>query len=163
MVRDDLRLCFHEGGKLLFQCLGDPAMQRLARTTQQSAVGGVLNQRVLEQIFRRWCRPRRPSPDGEVGATDIEQASFGHTRAAAVTVNEYERHETQSPEEFSSSASCSCFCSRSGASGPADRHDPNAPAVPMVIFTLRSFSKPDGIPDGDYSIQHKVKGGSRNA
>ena len=24
----------------------------------------------------------------------------------------------------------------------------------MVIFTSRSFSKPDGIPDGDYSIQH---------
>src|ERR1700746_1337280 len=51
VMRDDLRPRFDEVRKPLFQRLGDPAMQGLARAAQQCAVGGVLDQRVLEQIF----------------------------------------------------------------------------------------------------------------
>ena len=53
MMSDDLRAGFDKVRKPLFQCLGDPAMQGLARAAQQGAVGGILDQRVLEQIFGR--------------------------------------------------------------------------------------------------------------
>ena len=46
-MREDLRADFDEVRKPLFQCLGDPPMQGLARAAQQGAVGGVLDQRVL--------------------------------------------------------------------------------------------------------------------
>ena len=52
-MREDLRPGFDEVRKPLFQRLGDAAMQRLARAAQQGAAGGVLDQRVLEQIFGR--------------------------------------------------------------------------------------------------------------
>ena len=50
-MRNDLRPGLDEVRKPLFQRLGDPAMQGLARAAQQGAVGGVLDQRMLEQIF----------------------------------------------------------------------------------------------------------------
>jgi hypothetical protein len=53
VLRDDLRPGLYEVRKPLFQRLGDAAMQGLSRATQQGAVGGILDQRVLEQIFRR--------------------------------------------------------------------------------------------------------------
>ena len=52
-MREDLRPRFDEIRKPLFQRLGDAAMQGLARAAQQGAVGGVLDQRVLEQILSR--------------------------------------------------------------------------------------------------------------
>ena len=53
MMREDLRPRLREVRKPLFQRLGDPPMQGLARAAQQCAVGDVLDQRVLEQIFGR--------------------------------------------------------------------------------------------------------------
>ena len=51
-MRENLRTGFNEVRKPLLQCLGDAAMQGLARAAQQG-VGGVLDQRVLEQILGR--------------------------------------------------------------------------------------------------------------
>ena len=53
MVGGKLRSRLQKRAKLRLQRCGDPPMQGLARAAQQRAVGGVLNQRVLEQIFRR--------------------------------------------------------------------------------------------------------------
>src|SRR5690348_15070238 len=51
VMREDLWPRLHEVRKPLLQRLGDAAMQGLARATQQGAVGGVLDQRVLEQVL----------------------------------------------------------------------------------------------------------------
>src|SRR6516162_9812832 len=65
-MREDLRPGFDEVRKALFQFLGDPAMQSLARDAQQGAVGGVLDQRVLEYVDRfRWCPSLRDQLGGD--------------------------------------------------------------------------------------------------
>src|SRR5215469_6112184 len=51
-MREDLRPGFDEVRRPLFQRLGDPAMQGLARAAQQAAVRRILYQRVLEGIDR---------------------------------------------------------------------------------------------------------------
>jgi Uncharacterized protein conserved in bacteria (DUF2141) len=52
----------------------------------------------------------------------------------------------------------------SGASRPADRHDPRHPQLPMVIFTSHSSQSHDGFPAGGFfHPAPEVKGGSRNA
>ena len=69
-MREDLRPRLHEFRKPLFQCLGDPAMQGLARAAQQCAVGGVLDQRVLEQILGR---RRHAALEDEAGFDEAAQ------------------------------------------------------------------------------------------
>ena len=78
MVGGKLRSCLQKRGKLRLQRYGDPPMQSLARAAQQCAVGGVLNQRVLEQIFRS---RRHAALKNEAGADDalecVLQLRFG--------------------------------------------------------------------------------------
>src|SRR5437588_2832180 len=52
-MREDLWASFDEVRKPLLQRLGNAAMQSLTWAAQQGAVGGLLDQRVLEQIFGR--------------------------------------------------------------------------------------------------------------
>ena len=52
MVCGDLRPYLQQARKFRFERLGYAAVQVPARTAQQGAVGGVLYQSVLEQIFR---------------------------------------------------------------------------------------------------------------
>ena len=49
MVGEKLRLCLGRLGPLLFQHMCDPRVQRLPLAPQQRAIGGVLDQRVLEE------------------------------------------------------------------------------------------------------------------
>ena len=46
--------------KLAFQRGGDTAVQLLPSAAQQSALGGILHQGVLESVFCVW---RRPAPE----------------------------------------------------------------------------------------------------
>ena len=88
MMRDDLRPGLHEVRKPLFQCLGDPPMQSLARTAEQVAVRGVLDQRVFEQIFGRRRR-----------AALEDQARFGETaESLAVLRGEFAAVAAAEPE-----------------------------------------------------------------
>src|SRR5215469_9032397 len=52
MVGGKLRMRLQKRGKLRLQRYSDSPMQSLARAAQQCAVGGVLDQGVLEEIFR---------------------------------------------------------------------------------------------------------------
>ena len=56
MLREELGLAVHQLGEMGFERFGDPGMELLARAAQQSAVGGVLHQRVLEQVLGRGRR-----------------------------------------------------------------------------------------------------------
>ena len=56
MLGEELRLVVDQLGGVGFECLGDPGMELLSRATQQSAVGGILNEGVLEQVFGRGGR-----------------------------------------------------------------------------------------------------------
>jgi hypothetical protein len=56
MLREEFGLALHRFGGMGCECIGDPGMELLPRTAQQSAVSGVLHQRVLEQILRRGRR-----------------------------------------------------------------------------------------------------------
>jgi hypothetical protein len=50
MMRQEFRLALDEISKMLFQRRRDPGVQFLASSAQQCAIGGVLHQRVLEQV-----------------------------------------------------------------------------------------------------------------
>ena len=50
MMGQQFGLALDEIGEMLFQRRSDPGMQFLPPPAQQSAVGGVLHQRVLEQV-----------------------------------------------------------------------------------------------------------------
>jgi uncharacterized protein (DUF2141 family) len=78
---------------------------------------------------------------------------FGHNRAATVTVNKHERHETNGQKNSPRRLLALASAHGSGASRPADRHDPRHPQCRCYLY-VALFSKPDGFPDGDYSIQH---------
>lgn len=63
MMRQELGLALDEIGEVLLQCRCDPAMQLSAPGAQQGAVGGVLHQRVLEEIGRlRWDTAAEQQP-----------------------------------------------------------------------------------------------------
>jgi len=54
--------------KPAFRCSGNAAMQLLPSAPQQSAVGGVLHQRVFERVFRI---RRRSAPEDQLGAREL--------------------------------------------------------------------------------------------
>jgi hypothetical protein len=49
-MRQQFRLALDEIGEMLPQNTGDPCVQFLAAGAQQCAMGGILDQRMLEQI-----------------------------------------------------------------------------------------------------------------
>ena len=57
MAREQLRLVLRDLGESAFERGRDPAVQRAAGFPQQRAVGGVLDERVLEEIGRMVRRP----------------------------------------------------------------------------------------------------------
>ena len=79
-MREDLRLVSTSVRRPLFQRLGDPAMQGLARAAQQAAVRRILHQRVLEGIDRV---RRRAALKDQLGSDEpVEsglQLVLGHT------------------------------------------------------------------------------------
>src|SRR5690348_9488429 len=66
MMRQELRLGTSDIGELLLKNPADPRVQLLALAAQQSAVGGVPHQRMLEGIDRiRWRTPAEGQPRGD--------------------------------------------------------------------------------------------------
>ena len=65
MTRQQLRLGLHDVGELAFENFGNAGVKRPTRFAQQGAIGGVLHQRVLEEIGRvSAARPaEKISPD----------------------------------------------------------------------------------------------------
>src|SRR5450631_229360 len=58
MVRENLRLSLYNTPETLFERVSDPCVQRLARSTQQQAVRGLLYQGMLEEERGLRLRPR---------------------------------------------------------------------------------------------------------
>src|SRR5438105_3671199 len=53
VMRQQLGLALDPIWKVLFEGCGNPGMELVSRATQQSTVGGILHQGMLELIFRR--------------------------------------------------------------------------------------------------------------
>ena len=62
MLGEEFGLAVHQLGGMGFERFGDPGMELLSRAAQQSAVGGILDQRVLEQVFGRRAALRAERP-----------------------------------------------------------------------------------------------------
>jgi len=72
-MREDLRPGFDEVRRPLFQRLGDPAMQGLARAAQQAAVRRILHQHVLEGIDRV---RRRAALEDQLGGDEAGESGL---------------------------------------------------------------------------------------
>src|SRR5262245_35436025 len=73
VVRQQLWLCFNGLGELLFESVGDPAVKLLAFVPRQARIGGILYQRVLENVGRiRRFAPR----ENQVGNPELCKSSL---------------------------------------------------------------------------------------
>ena len=70
VMSEQLRLSLDEIGEMLFECRRDARVQLLPSPAQQGRVGGVLHQRVLEQV--RGVRSRTPTKQ-EPGIAELIQ------------------------------------------------------------------------------------------
>src|SRR5215472_13682388 len=66
----NFRMRCRDVGELAFDGRGDTGVELLASAPEQGAVRGILDQRVLEGVFRVW---RTPAAEDELGADQLRQ------------------------------------------------------------------------------------------
>ena len=77
VMREEFRLVFRDVRELRFQRLQNPRMQRAARLAQQHAVGGIANERVLEEVCGiGWLALTEQKPRGDEPVEQRRQLGF---------------------------------------------------------------------------------------